>query len=191
MPPGHLTTIPQKGDLVINPNTSRPIRVGGTVWKKLVREGIFEGIYNDTKELGELPENEDEIQQEINEIQQTLPIGRQAVRGRGQYRGKIVSRSKPLNPDEVSRYTAKVASKTVKENINELVGSDDLEAELEQMIINEIAAKKVIPKKLPSTKPVAIPKRANPKEQYRLRKQQTTTEEETSDTIDEEIEYDE
>lgn len=194
MPAGHFTTVPSKGDLVINPKTNRPIKVGGSVWVKLVREGIFEGIYSDTQELGELPENEEDIEEEIKQIQRTLPIGRQAVRGRGKFKGKIVSRSKPMDSEEVSRYTAKVASKTVKDNMAELAESEDMEAELEQMILREMASKKVIKKPIIASKPIAIPKRGKSKqEQYRLRRQQTTTEEEeTSDGIDEdEVEYEE
>ena len=189
MPAGHFTTTPAKGDLVINPKTNRPIKVGGTVWVRLVREGIFEGIYSDTKELGKLPENEEDIEEELEQIQKTLPIGKQAVRGRGKFKGKIVSRAKPMDSEEVSRYTAKVASRMAKEKMAELTESEDMESELERMILHEMATQKVIKKPVQSkttVKPVAIQKRQSisKKEQYRLRKEQTTTEEEEEENED-------
>ena len=38
-----------KGDIIINPLTSRPVKVGGTVWRKLVKQGLVHGAYKDPK----------------------------------------------------------------------------------------------------------------------------------------------
>ena len=38
-------SIPNKGDIVINPHTQRPVKVGGRTWLGLVKKGIFEGRY--------------------------------------------------------------------------------------------------------------------------------------------------
>ena len=44
-------SLPRKGDIIINPNTSRPIKVGGRSWLKLVKEGVLEGRYSDPNEI--------------------------------------------------------------------------------------------------------------------------------------------
>ena len=51
MSSGH--QIPHKGDIVVNPKTSRPIKVGGSVWRKPVIEGLISGHYQDPNVLSE------------------------------------------------------------------------------------------------------------------------------------------
>lgn len=136
--------IPRKGDIIINPNTQRPVKVGSRTWLKLVKQGVVEGRYTDPKELGELPEKYEEIppedvEQKLEEFNRTLPRGQQAVRGRGRYKGKIVKRNKRLAPNEVSRYTAQVATRAVANNIDRLAEEeDDIEGMLEKMILEEM-----------------------------------------------------
>jgi hypothetical protein len=79
-------------DYIINPKTQRPIKIGSRVWRGLVSSGVIEGVYNDPKELYELQE-EDDIDQKISSANEDLPPDKQAVRGRGKYKGKIVSRN--------------------------------------------------------------------------------------------------
>jgi hypothetical protein len=139
--------IPNKGDIIINPNTQRPVRVGGRTWLGLVKKGLIEGRYTDPKELSRIPDQPQEVEQEIQRVNQTLPRGQQAVRGRGKYKGKIVSRNTRPPTEEVSRYTVKMASRVVNENIEDLAdfSSDDLEAELERLILQEMAGNKPTP----------------------------------------------
>ena len=86
--------IPHKGDIVINPKTSRPIKVGGSVWRKLVKEGLVSGHYQDPKVLGEYTtENDWKIKQKI--LKQQLPEEYVPSRGKGKYKGKIVKRVNP------------------------------------------------------------------------------------------------
>jgi hypothetical protein len=137
------TQIPTKGTLIINPKTSRPIRVGSRTWLNLVKEGVVSGIHRDPKELGDLPEQYEEIppqeiEEKIEQVNKTLPKHQQAVRGRGRYKGKIVSRNKRLAPEEVSRYTAQVATRAVANNINTLADCEDVEGMLEKMILEEM-----------------------------------------------------
>ena len=80
-----------KGDIVINPKTSRPVRVGSRVWLTLVREGLVDGHYSDPKELYTV-KDENDCDEKIDELNQQLPINQQAVRGRGKYKNKIVKR---------------------------------------------------------------------------------------------------
>jgi hypothetical protein len=140
------TQIRKKGDIIINPRTQRPVKVGSRVWLNLVKQGIVEGRYTDPKELGDLPEQYEEIppqeiEEKIEQVNKTLPKHQQAVRGRGRYKGKIVSRNKRLAPEEVSRYTAQVATRAVANNINTLAEYEDDDIEgimLEKMILAEM-----------------------------------------------------
>ena len=136
---------PVKGQIMINPNTSRPIRVGSRTWLNLVKKGVVEGRYTDPKELKALPEKyeelpPEEIEEEIKRVNFHLPRHQQAVRGRGKYKGKIVSRNKRLAPEEVSKYTAQVATRAVANNIETLAEyeDDDIEGMLEKMILEEM-----------------------------------------------------
>lgn len=133
------SSVPKKGDIIINPSTQRPIRVGGRSWLKLVKEGVVSGHYTDPKKLAPIGDNPEE---QIEEFNKTLPRGKQAVRGRGQYKGQITTRNKTPATEDVSRYTAKMASRVVNENIESLAECDDIEAELERLILQEMAGGK-------------------------------------------------
>jgi hypothetical protein len=135
----HMST-PMKNEIIINPKTSRPIRVGSRAWLTLVKEGVIEGRYSDPKELGTVPEHPEDVEDQIEEVNKKLPKGQQAVRGRGKYKGKLVKRNQQLAPEEVSKYTAQVASRAVINNINTLVDNEDenIEGMLEKMILAEM-----------------------------------------------------
>jgi hypothetical protein len=158
--------IPAKGDLIINPSTSRPIKVGGRIWLKLVKEGLVSGHYTDPKKLGKLPDNEEEAEKEIERINKTLPRGKQSVRGRGIYKGQITTRNKTPDTEDVSRYTAQVASKVVNENIERLSDCDNIEAELEKLILQEMAIKKKVGRPKKSTAAVEQKYTLQEPEQY-------------------------
>jgi len=144
------TSIPKKGDIIINPSTQRPVKVGSRTWLNLVKKGLVEGRYSDPKEIGQLPDQYEEIppqqvDQQIQQVNQTLPRGQQAVRGRGRYKGKIVTRNKRLAPEDVSKYTAQVATRAVANNIEALAGCEDgndIENMLQQMILEEMVGSK-------------------------------------------------
>tara|TARA_R110000787_G_scaffold191748_2_gene303247 strand:- start:6397 stop:7050 length:654 start_codon:yes stop_codon:yes gene_type:complete len=146
---------PTTGDFVINPETKRPIKVGSRTWNSLVKKGILSGNYNDPNELSTIDEDEEEyiIEQKIKEINKTLPNTEHGVRGRGKFKGKIVKRNKKLSTREISKHTAKVASKTLTKNIDELVESDDMESLLEQMILEDLCL-------ISSREPQRVPKRS-------------------------------
>jgi transposase len=81
------------------------------------------------------------VTEKITELNQSLPSGEHAVRGRGRFKGKIVKRQRQLNPREVSRYTAQVASRALSNNIDQLVDAgEDVENMLEQLILREMMA---------------------------------------------------
>jgi len=135
---------PNKGDIIINPLTQRPVRVGGKTWRKLVKEGITSGHYKDPEELDTYSKTEDSqsIQQKIKEANNKLPTGHQAVRGRGKYKNKIVSRKVQPPISEIGRFTAKKASKIIEENLDRLSKLDgvELEKQLEELILSELAS---------------------------------------------------
>ena len=139
------STVPKKGDLIINPSTSRPIKVGGRSWLKLVKEGLVSGHYTDPKKLAPIGDNPEE---QIEELNKNLPRGKQAVRGRGRYKGQIITRNKQPDTEDVSRYTAQMASRIVNDNIDSLADCDDIEAELEKLILQEMAGGKTTKKKV-------------------------------------------
>ena len=76
------------GSYVINPNTGRPVKVGGRAWLKLVKEGAIESSaqYEDPSELYEYEEDAtpDQVEETRRSINEKLPKGSHAVRGRGQ-----------------------------------------------------------------------------------------------------------
>ena len=78
--------------IIINPKTQRPIRIGGRTWLKLVKDGLIEGTYSDPNEICDIVE--ENLEEKIEEINRDLPNNVQAVRGRGKYAGKIVKRNK-------------------------------------------------------------------------------------------------
>ena len=149
--------IPCKGDIIINPKTQRPVKVGSRTWLNLVKDGLVEGRYKDPKELAvveqyeEAPEIQDvidanaKVEKQISELNKTLPRGQHAVRGRGKYKNKLVRRKKRIDPADATKYTAKIASRTIKNNIEQLANlddDDDIEKMLEKLILEEMMAGK-------------------------------------------------
>ena len=102
-----------KDDIFINPKTQRPIRVGGVVWQRLVRDGVIEDQYNDRKDLHDIEEGED-VDEVIQELNETLPANKQAVRGRGKYANKIVQRNKAPSSKDIVKLASKAAAKALK-----------------------------------------------------------------------------
>jgi hypothetical protein len=137
------STIPKKGDIIINPKTSRPVKIGSRTWLKLVKEGLVEGLYTDPNELYNVQEG-DNIEEKIEMINKELPRNQQSVRGRGKYAGKIVKRNKQPTLRETAQYSAKAASRAVSdvEVYDDLVANasnqDDFETQLENMILAEM-----------------------------------------------------
>ena len=147
----------KKGDIIINPNTSRPVKVGSRTWLGLVKKGLVSGHYTDPRELATVPDeyhdDDQYVENKIKEINKTLPRNTQGVRGRGKYKNKIVSRNTQPSSMDISKYTAQIASRAVSNNIDELVESDDLEGMLERMIMEEMMATR------PATAPPVVRKK--------------------------------
>jgi hypothetical protein len=136
--------VPAKGSIIINPKTSRPVKVGSRTWLKLVKEGLVDGLYTDPNELYNVQEG-DNVEEKIEMINKELPLNQQSVRGRGKYAGKIVKRNKQPTLRETAQYTAKVASRAVAdpEVLEQLQEADDFETQLENMILAEMMGKPI------------------------------------------------
>jgi RecG-like helicase len=132
----------KKNDYVLNPNSQRMVKVGGKVWRSLVKEGLLEGAYEapDENILYDIEEVEN-IDELRNDFDEKLTPDIQAVRGRGKYKNKLVKRRKQISPEKMTEYTRNTAIQAVKENMDTLAGySDDeeLERELERIINEEL-----------------------------------------------------
>ena len=119
---------------VINPITKRPIKIGSKIWLKLVKQGILEGEFKDPNVLAEIKEDTD-VQEQIQEINKTLPTNEQGVRGRGKYKGQIVKRSKQPTVMDTAKHTAKTAASVIADPdvYNELQETDNFEYELAEL----------------------------------------------------------
>lgn len=95
----------KKGQIVINPKTSRPVKVGSRTWLQLVKEGIFEGTYEDPNSLYDYQSGEDDemLNLKKSRLNKTLPNNKHVVKGRGKYKNKLVVRNKRIKPKEKSK----------------------------------------------------------------------------------------
>ena len=160
------SNIPKKGDIIINPKTQRPVKVGSRTWLKLVKDGLVAGHYADPNEIYEVKEgdNEEELIQQFNE---KLPPTQQAVRGRGKYANKIVKRNKQPSTKATTQHTVRTTARKLKdpEVYEQLQEADDFEAELENLIMAELAGI--------TNEPVRVRKaRADPRKNVGSKKQQ-------------------
>ena len=133
-------TIPNKGDIIINPQTQRPVKVGSRTWLKLVKQGIVEGQYKDPVVQYELDNNDGNIDELKTQLNSKLSKNKHVVKGRGKYKGKLVERNKRLNPKDVARYTTKASASALANNFDELenLEDDEIEAKLEELILKEM-----------------------------------------------------
>ena len=129
----------KSGDLVINPRTKRPIKVGGRTWLKLVREGVFEAEYQDENEICDI-ENSDDLSIEQRKINadKNLAADKHAVRGRGRHKNKLVIRNKRKQDidDEIRTNHAAGFDEKTKFRLKKLAAEGKLEEYLKQILID-------------------------------------------------------
>lgn len=89
---------------ITNPETGKPIKVGGRTYIKLIKKNLI--TYKKTTDtLYDITENEeyesdnmdDFIQSKKEELDSELDQNTQTVKGRGVHKGKLVKRSKSLS----------------------------------------------------------------------------------------------
>lgn len=135
---------------IINPLTHKNVKVGGRTYQRLVNDNIIMAVKEkDDNILFEVNEGtpEDEKKNALENAKKvvTLPIGYQAVHGRGKYKDKIVKRRLSPNVEDIKTLTAKVSAKLISENGDSLYDSDISDSDLEEIIkklLDEEIAKK-------------------------------------------------
>ncbi len=95
--------------------------------------------YEDPKILYNLEIPKENIDEKITELNDKLPYTQQAVRGRGKYANKIVSRQKQHNIDLIAKSSAKKSAKLIKEKANQLeeYNKQEIESEIERMLMKK------------------------------------------------------
>ena len=162
-----------KVDMLINPQTKRPIKINGKVHKKLIREGVMKGIIEKDENILYEYGATDDVDYLKDELNKKLPMRKKAVIGRkgSQYENKIVSRTRTPNTKEIVDYTLEKIKK-----------HSDIDDEIEQMIMNELCFDN-----RKHSKPIPIKReKANAKQkpQFKITKAETETEYETEGTYE-------
>lgn len=132
--------VPVKGTKILNPKTNRMVTVGKPAWLKLVKAGVLNGMYTDPKQLSNIKEDAD-IDTQRKNADKSLPPGQQSVRGRGKYKGKLVTRKKPFNEEKVNEMSSRAIARSIKEgglNISDM-SIQELQDELTRLSRAEIA----------------------------------------------------
>lgn len=185
-----MSATPKKGDIIINPKTQRPVKVGSRTWLKLVKEGLIQGHYSDPNEIYDVKEgdNEEELIQQFNE---TLPPTQQAVRGRGRYANKIVKRNKQPSTRQITQHTARATARKLKdpEIYEQLQEADDFEAELENLIMTELAGYAPEPRKVKPNRNVGSLKQREHAENYYTKEPEEEYDEVEYEDDNDEVEY--
>lgn len=166
----------KKTQFVINPNTSRPVKIGSKTWTKLVKDGLIKGadavdtIAQDHI-VGDIDDTslEDEVQEKITDLNKEMPVDQQIVKGRGKFKGKLVKRKKAqVNIKEISEQVATAASVAISNNIDQLadVDPDDIEGLLKSLIMEELIT--------PASSPVRNTRTRTSRGKYRLQSESET-----------------
>ena len=171
----------KKTQFVINPNTSRPVKIGSKTWTKLVKDGLIKGadavdaIAQDHI-VGDIDDTslEDEVQEKITDLNKEMPVDQQVVKGRGKYKNKLVKRKKAqVNIKEISEQVATAASVAISNNIDQLadVDPDDIEGLLKSLIMEELIT--------PASSPVRNTRTRTSRGKYRLQSESETEDSES------------
>lgn len=128
-------------DYVINPKTSRPVKIGSIVYIRLVKEGVLKNTVKNEKELYEYNDGED-IESIKREINKKLPPSQVAVKGQGKYKNKIVVRNKQIPLQNILAVSQKATSSILQDedNMKILANTDEeeWENEINRMILEEL-----------------------------------------------------
>jgi len=146
--------VPCKNDIIINPKTNRPVRVGSPTWRKLVKEQVVAGHYRNTSVLHELKEGED-IEEVKQKYKKMVPPDKIVAKGRGLHANKIVTKSAPLKPD----FVTDLISSTLSDNYEQFEGlsTEDIKLKLKELLLKP---KNTVPYPQITTKaPKRVPKK--------------------------------
>ena len=133
----------KRGDVIINPLTQRPVKIGSRTYITLVKKGVIEP----TQYIDPVLDNGDPVDEDTQEV----------VQGRGRYKGKKVVRNKPMRPkrapdvpeqkycemdnqdsqDNQDNQETDVETDVEKEDSED---ADSVDDELERLIMEELAS---------------------------------------------------
>jgi hypothetical protein len=108
-----------------------------------VKEGVANDDIEETSKVLYSIDNDDTdatVKSKVDELNKSLPMNMQAVRGRGKYKNKLVTRSKPINTEEMARHAIKATAKKVAdaEEYTQLKEKGNFEHDLEELIIKDL-----------------------------------------------------
>ena len=121
---------------VINPNTGRRVKVGGAIYRKLIRENSIGISEEDPHIVCDYNSDEETTRDMMNEYSRDLPPNQGLAKGRGAYRGKIVLKSKQPSYEDLVETNMKATKKVLKKC--KKITTDEEETELERLITEEL-----------------------------------------------------
>ncbi len=127
----------KKTDYVLNPKTSRMVKIGGKVYRRLVKQGILENTHKDENILFDYAEdmNEEDVEKKRLELSKSLPKNEYASRGSGRKKGKLIKKTKKLSQAQLHKFHKNNTKRVVKENLDELKELEDLsDAEIDRRL---------------------------------------------------------
>lgn len=110
----------RKGQWMKNPLTGRPIKIGATTWRRLVKDGVIKGKYADDEYVYELNEKES-IEDQKRRFNNQLPKGLYASKGTGIYSGKLMVRRSPLYKKVIRKLKAGELSDETTDFLNQKI----------------------------------------------------------------------
>lgn len=111
---------------ILNPNTNRMIKVGGKPWRRLVRQGMLPNVpiqssdntIFEAKTVQDANQARDEILTEVEKKRAVEKVDKiQNIKRRGK---KVVKTTPGPKNEDLARYTAQCASRTLHKHINNL-----------------------------------------------------------------------
>lgn len=159
---------------VINPNTGRKCKVGGAIYRKLIRENSVAPCEDDPHVVCDYDSDDIEgTKERMQEYSRDLPPNKGLAKGRGAYKGKVVLKSKQPSYSDLVSTNIKATKKALKKC--KKVTSEEEQTELEQLIMNELLKLKPVDSSRTKAKKVVKGKASK----FAVKKQESSSESES------------
>lgn len=123
-----------------NPETMKQIKIGGRVYKNLIKRGI---INNNSKCRNTTQKTNQITNQET--VSNTSTLQTQSQQGKGKYGGRLTNKVKEIKPEKVKEMkpgkverTLNTIKRATKKNMDSTHDQEDLESQIEKMIWDEL-----------------------------------------------------
>jgi hypothetical protein len=130
----------KKNNIIINPKTNRPIKIGGRVYNKLIRDGTLRLNNNSSKVIFKFDNSytDDQLENIKNTLQHQNDDDYNIVKGRGIYENTLVKSHSKLKPNDVIPICAKIISHIFENNIEDWINLSDaeLESKINLLLLN-------------------------------------------------------